>query len=321
MNNFPRFLFALVAIFTGLNAHAQQDAQFTQYMFNQMYFNPAFTGVEGGTTLTAIHRSQWFGYDGSLNPSGAPNTQVISYNSRLRSLNGGAGLYISNDNLGPSNNLEVQGSFAKYFALPNGASLSVGLKAGFFSSGLDFDELILVDPSDQVANLSGKESQLRPDFGLGILYRNGNFFGGLSANHLLEPEFDFGEDQLSNQLNRHYYLTAGYDYTVTPQLTITPSMLLKSVGFNTYNVDLSVIGKYDNKLWAGLAYRQSESASAMFGYKLLKDRSLTLAYAFDFVISDRDTKEPTSQELMLIYNFKSTGGTPRSIIRTPRYRY
>ncbi|MCE7996520.1 MAG: type IX secretion system membrane protein PorP/SprF [Roseivirga sp.] len=322
MNKFPRYLFALMALFTGLNANAQQDAQFTQYMFNQMYFNSAFTGVEGGTTLTAIHRSQWFGYDGSLNQAGAPNTQVISYSSRLNNFNGGFGLYISNDNLGPSNNLELQASFARYFALPNGASLSVGVKAGFFSSALDFDELILVDPSDVVANLSGKESQLRPDLGVGILYRKGNFFGGLSANHLLEPEFDFGEDQLSNQLNRHYYLTAGYDYTITPQLTITPSILLKSVGFNTYNVDLSVIGKYNDKLWAGLAYRQSESASAMFGYKLLKDRSLTLAYAFDFVISDRDSKEPTSQELMLIYNFKRSGGGPaRSIIRTPRYRY
>ena len=172
-----------------------------------------------------------------------------------------------------------------------------------------------------VAGLTGKESQLRPDLGVGILYRKGNFFGGLSANHLLEPEFDFGEDQLSNQLNRHYYLTAGYDYSLTPQLTITPSLLLKSVGFNTYNVDVSVIGKYNDKLWAGLAYRQSESASALFGYNVWGDR-LTLAYAFDFVISDRDSKEPTSQELMLIYNFKkSPPATRRFPIRTPRYRY
>jgi type IX secretion system PorP/SprF family membrane protein len=291
-------------------------------MFNQMYYNSAFTGVEGGTTVTAIHRSQWFGYDGTINPGGAPNTQVISYSQRLQRVNGGFGLYISNDNIGPSNNIEFQANFAKYFALPNGASLSIGVKAGFFSSGLDFDELSLVDPTDIVANLSGKESQLRPDVGLGILYRNGNFFGGLSANHLLEPEFDFGEDQLSNQLNRHYYLTAGYDYSVTPQLTLTPSILLRSVGLDTYNIDLSVIGKYNEKLWAGLAYRQSESASALFGYKVLKDRSLTIAYAFDFVISDRDSKEPTSQEFMLIYNFKSKPPPgPRSPIATPRYRY
>ena len=322
MTRFPRYLFVMLAAFTGFKAAAQQDAQFTQYMFNQLYFNAAYAGVEAENSLRAIHRSQWFGYDGTINAQGAPNTQVISYSQRLQNFNGGFGIHISNDNLGPTNNLELMLSGSKFFVLPNGASLSVGFRAGFFSSSLDFDELVLVDPSDVVASLSGKESQLRPDIGVGILYRKGNFFGGLSANHLLEPEFDFGEDQLSNQLNRHYYLTAGYDYALTPQLTITPSLLLKSVGLDTYNVDVSVIGKYNDKLWAGLAYRQSESASAMFGYKVWGDR-LTLAYAFDFVISDRDSKEPTSQEFMLIYNFSKKTRTPkfRSIIRTPRYRY
>ena len=321
MTKNPRYLLMILAAFFSLEAAAQQDAQFTQYMFNQMYYNPAFSGVESLSSVRAIHRSQWFGYDGTINTQGAPNTQVISYTSRLPAIGGGFGLYVSNDNLGPSSNLEVQASVSKFFVLPNGASLSVGVKAGFFSSALDFDELVLVDPTDAIATLSGKESQIRPDIGIGILYRKGNFFGGLSANHLLEPEFDFGEAQLSNQLNRHYYLTAGYDYSLTPQLTITPSLLLKSVGFNTYNVDVSVIGKYNDKLWAGLAYRQSESASALFGYNVWGDR-LTLAYAFDFVISDRDSKEPTSQELMLIYNFKkSPPATRRFPIRTPRYRY
>ena len=323
MTRFPRYLFVLLAVFTGYKAAAQQDAQFTQFMFNQLYFNAAYAGVEAERSVRVIHRSQWFGYDGTINAQGAPNTQVISYSQRLQNFNGGFGLHISNDNLGPSNNLELMASASKFFVLPNGASLSVGVRAGFFSSAIDFDELVVVDPTDVIANLSGKESQLRPDIGVGVLYRKGNFFGGLSANHLLEPEFDFGEDQLSNQLNRHYYLTAGYDYALTPQLTITPSLLLKSVGLNTYNVDVSVIGKYNDKLWAGLAYRQSESASAMFGYKVWGDK-LTLAYAFDFVISDRDSKEPTSQEFMLIYNFSKSNRTPkagRSIIRTPRYRY
>lgn len=321
MIRFPRCLLVFLTIVSGASAFGQQDAQFTQYMFNQLYFNPAYAGVEALSSVRVIHRSQWFGYDGTLNAAGAPNTQVVSYSSRFDAVRGGMGLYISNDNLGPTNNLEIQASVSHFMVLPNGASLSLGLNAGMFSSSLDFDELVLVDPSDVVANLSGKESQLRPDLGLGILYRKGNFFGGLSANHLLEPEFDFGEDQLSNQLNRHYYLTAGYDYSLTPQLTLTPSLLLKSVALNTYSVDVSVIGKYNDKLWGGLAYRQSESASAMFGYNVWGDK-LTLAYAFDFVISDRDSKEPTSQEIMLIYNFKKNP-PPRgkSIIRTPRYRY
>lgn len=319
-----RFLIVLVLSTIGFQLTAQQDAQFTQYMFNQLYFNPAYAGLSSGPQLTAIHRSQWFGYDGTINPGGAPSTQMISLNNSFSGIKGvGYGLYISNDNLGPATNFEVKGAFS-YQMNVQGGILSVGLSVGAYSSSLDFDELVLVDPSDVIAGLSGKESQIRPDLGIGIYYRKGNLFGGFSANHLLESTFDFGEDQISNQLSRHYYLIAGYDYQFNPKLTLTPSVFIKSVGFNTYNFDVSVIGKYDNKLWGGLSYRQSESVSVMAGYNLLSDRSLSLAYAVDLVVSDRPSKQPTSQEIMLIYNLSKSNrptNPRRSIIRTPRYRY
>jgi len=309
-----------------ISLSAQQDAQFTQYMFNQLYYNPAYAGLSDGTELTAIHRTQWLGYNGTVNQGGAPTTQLISYNSTIPNYPLGIGLYILNDDLGPSNNLEVQLSLSYQMKLKGGATLNFGVKAGFYSTSLNFDELVFVDPSDVVAGLSGKETQMKPDVGVGIIYRNGNFFGGLSANHLIGSTFDFGGDQISNQLSRQYYLNVGYDYEINPQLTLTPTILLKSVGLNTYNFDLSVIGKYNDILWAGIAYRQSEAASVLFGYKLLNDKSLTLAYAFDLVVANNESKEPTSHELMLIYNFKSKRSRlPKKsgsrIIRTPRYRY
>ncbi len=318
------FLLTIICLCCHLGVRAQQDAQFTHYMFNQLYYNPAFAGLSNGNTLTAIHRSQWFGYDGTINSGGAPSTQMISYNSSASLWNGGLGFHVVNDNLGPSSNLELQVSGSYFINLPNGASLSLGLKVGMFSSSIDFDEIVVVDPRDGVGNLSGKESQLRPDLGIGILYRNGNFFGGFSTNHLIQPEFDFGQDQIANQLLRHYYLTVGYDYALTPELTITPTLLFRSVGLDSYNWDFSVIGRFKDQLWGGVSYRQSESASAMIGYKVLKDRSLSLAYAVDIVLTDRSSKEPTSQEVMLIYTFKSKSrvrNLGRNIIRTPRYRY
>jgi type IX secretion system PorP/SprF family membrane protein len=317
------FIFPLVLLIVcNFKVTAQQDAQFTQYMFNQLYYNPAFAGFEEGSTLTAIHRSQWFGYDGTINQGGAPNTQLISYNSRINQIKSGLGLYVSNDNLGPSNSLQVQAALSRNFGLPDGSILTVGVNLGFFSSSLNFDDIIVVNPNDPISIGTGKESQLKPDFGVGFLYRKGNFFGGFSTNHLLQPKFDFGESQVSNQLNRHYYLTMGYDYSLTPQIKITPTVLLKSVSLNTYNLDVSVIGEYNNNLRAGLAYRQSESASLILGYKILSDRSLTLGYAFDFVLGNQDSKRPASQEIMLIYNFKSSPALAgRRIIRTPRFRY
>ncbi len=317
-----RLLVVLFLIQGSLNA--QQDAQFTQFMFNPLYYNPSFAGLSNGNTLTAIHRSQWFGYDGTINSAGAPVTQMISYNTSSQFWNGGLGFHVVNDNIGPSSNLEFQVSGSYFVDLPGDASLSIGLKAGFFSSRINFDELRVVDPSDNLVNFSGTESQLRPDLGAGILYRKGNFFGGLSANHVIQPEFDFGTSQISNQLFRHYYFNAGYDYPLTAQITLTPTVLIKSVGFDSYSWDLGVVAKYNDQFWGGFAYRQSESASLMAGYKILKDQSLTLAYAVDLVLSDAASKEPTSQEVMLIYNFNKKNrprNLGKNIIRTPRYRY
>lgn len=313
-------LFSVVS----LGAKAQQDAQFTQYMFNPLYYNPSFAGLANANTLTAIHRSQWFGYDGTINQQGAPSTQMISYSTLSDFWDGGMGIHVVNDQLGPSSNLEIQLNGSYFINLPGNSSLSIGLKVGMFSSSLDFDELVVVDPGDNIANVSGKETQLRPDLGIGFLYRNGNFFGGFSTNHLLQSEFDFGQDEISNQLVRHYYLTAGYDYALTPEITLTPTLLLKNVGFDSFSVDVSVVGKYKDQLWGGLSYRNAESASVLLGYSLLKDKSLAIAYAIDVVINERTSKEPTSQEFMIIYKFQKRDkgkNLGKNIIRTPRYRY
>ncbi len=321
----PRALgFVLLFTFSFLGLKAQQDAQFTQYMFNPMYYNSAFAGLSNANTLTAIHRSQWFGYDGTINPGGAPSTQFISYSMLSNWWSGGLGVHLVNDNIGPSNNLELKFSGSYYIPLSNQSSLSIGVGAGIFSSAINFDELVLVNPSDEFANLSGKESQIRPDLSLGILYRRGNFFGGFSTNHLIQPEFDFGQDQRANRLVRHYYVSAGYDYALSQEITITPTVLLKSVGFESYSWEVSVLGRYNDQLWGGVSYRQSESASVMIGYSILKDRSLALGYALDLVLADRNSKEPTSQEIMLIYKFPTRDNRinlGRNIIRTPRYRY
>lgn len=322
----PRFaVFVLVFTLVGYSLRGQQDAQFTHYMYNQVYFNPAFAGLTNTNSLMAIHRSQWFGYDGTINASGAPNTQFISYNGVSNLWNGGFGAYVVNDNLGPVNNLEIQLAGSYTFNLGDRSSLTFGLKAGLFSNSINFDEIIVVDPNDNLIGMSGKESQLNPDIGVGLLYRNGNFFGGLSANHFLQPKFDYGNDQVSNQLVRHYYVMAGYDYALNQEVTITPTLLIKNIGFNEYSWDITAIAKVRDRIWFGAAYRDTESASALVGYRLLQDRSLSLGYAFDFIINDAANKEPTSQEIMLIYTFSSEGGGRRklgkNIIRTPRYRY
>lgn len=298
---------------------AQQDPQFTHYMFNTLYYNPGFAGTEGVTKLTAIHRSQWLGYTPSFGGGGAPTTQIISMTSPIFKLNSGFGAYIVNDRLGPQNNLEAQASYAYHLGIKN-SKLSLGVRAGMYSQTINFDEYRKIDPNDPLLkDKTGSESQIRPDLAVGIYWRKEKYYAGLSFNHLLKSTFDFGLSQ-RNSLQSHVYLTGGYFYEVNFDLKFQFMTLVQS-DFSKTTVTLGGIAYFKDVMWGGLSFRQSEAAILMLGYSLLKDKSLKLGYALDYVVSNQDAKQPTSHELMLTYELPVNPGSGKKVVRTPRYRH
>lgn len=300
-------------------AYGQQDPQFSQYMFNTLYYNPAYAGANGLTTLTAIHRSQYAGYSATLDDGGAPNTQIVSFSTPLFRANSGIGLYIVNDRLGNLNNLEAQVSYAYHLAVSDEGKLSVGVRLGLYSQSIDDSEYRWIDPGDPL-NVFGGDAQIRPDLALGIFYQSGNYRFGVGMNHLLNTQFDFGNDPTRNPLVTHTYVTGAYDYAINYNLTLTPSLIVKVSDFNSLSFDVSVLGTYKERMWGGVSFRQSDAMVGMLGYSFLKDNALSLGYAFDYIIRAQDVKEPTSHEVMLSYTLPviSVG---RKIIRTPRFRH
>jgi type IX secretion system PorP/SprF family membrane protein len=313
--------FFLIIFFFGFTSlKAQQDAQFTQYMYNGMYYNPAFAGKEGGFRFSALHRSQWLNYSTSSGQGGAPTTQLITAQGSLDGKNIGYGLTIVNDQIGPTGNLEInlQGAYHKKLKR---ATLSFGAYAGLFSSAIDYGELIVVNPEPNLPN-SGKESQINFNFGAGILFDRGDYYLGLSSRHLNEPAFDFGDGAYANQLRNHSYLLFGYRLRPIGQLRIEPSFLLKSVSFNNFSYEVSVIATHQNKISGGIGFRGEESVSLIMGYSLLRDNSLKLGYSFDLVFGGLEAKAPTSHELLLRYSLSDvTKDVQRVIQRTPRFRF
>lgn len=311
-------LLTLICVFS---ARAQQDAQFTQYMFNTLFYNPGYAGVEGVTNFTLIHRTQWAGFTTSFDGAGGnPQSQVLSMSTPLYRFNSGVGVHIVNDNLGPQNNLEAQVSLAYHFKIQE-AKLSVGIKTGIFSQTLDFGQYRPIRPDDPLLiNKAGKESQIRPDLGFGVFYQAEKYFFGASVNHLLKSQFDFGIDEQRNALENHMVFTGGYHYEVGYNLVITPSFLVKT-DLNVTSFDLGALATYNERMWGGLSFRQSEAAIVMLGYSMLKDNALKAGYAFDYVIQDQDAKKPTSHEIMLSYTLPVGIYGGRKIIRTPRFRH
>jgi len=311
-------LVAVVVLISTLKGWTQQDPQFTHYMFNTLYYNPGFAGVDGLTKFTAIHRSQWLGYQPSFGGGGAPTTQILSMTAPIYKLNSGFGAYIVNDKLGPQNNLEAQASYAYHLGVKD-SKISFGIRAGIYSQTVNFGQYRATDPNDPLLRSSGKESQIRPDLAAGVFFRKEKYYAGASFSHLIKSTFDFGLSQ-RNALKSHVYLTGGYFYDLNFDLRIQFMSLIKS-DFTKTSIDVGGIAYFKDTMWGGLSFRQSEAAILMLGYSLLKDKSLKLGYALDYVVKDQKAKQPTSHEFMLSYELPVNPGSGKKVVRTPRYRH
>lgn len=281
---------------------AQQDAQYTQYMYNTMAINPAYAGSRGEANVNLLYRSQWSGLDG------APTSQTLNI-SVPTSERVALGLSVLNDEVGNGTNQETTfgGVFAYSLPLENNARLSLGLRAGGSILNIDYNNLRnlgLGVPND-LANIDKKFS---PNFGLGAFYNSGKFYAGLSVPNILETEhFDNGSDDGSfvSKEQMHYYFISGMVFDLSPNLLFKPATLVRATAGAATTVDLSANFLFNEKFRFGASYRFGASVSALIGLDLSEQFLIGLAY-------DKDTNglgdvlaNDGSFEVFLRYKFKS----------------
>ena len=325
MSDMKRIIFFAIGVFAAFGvSYAQQDAQFSYYMNNALFYNPAYAGAENITKITMLHRSQWSFYESSFDDGGAPQTQVFSLSSPIFKLRSGFGGHIVHDQLGAQNNLEVQGSYAYHLGFKD-SKLSIGLRAGFFSQSLNWDRYRALEPEDPIlTNKTGRETQIRPDLAGGIFYFHEKYYAGVSFNHLLRSTFDFGVAELRNALSNHMFLTGGHYYNISTAARLHSSFLMQT-DFKQYNVTVSTImtmmERNQEKMWVGLSVRQSEDIGLLLGYNMLKDKSLKFGYSFGYIWKDQAAKKPTSHEFLLIYQLPAIGKPDEKKEQNPRFRH
>jgi type IX secretion system PorP/SprF family membrane protein len=328
----------------GEDLYAQQDAQWSQYMFNSLYYNPGYAGTEGVIRATAIGRMQWLGYSSTNYGGGAPNTTILSLNAPLPSMfdkkiNHGAGMYFLYDTKGPLTNIELQLSYSSHWKLGKG-TLGVGLRGGFYSQKIDPSKYRVVDQNDPIYQYlnSNKANQSRPDGAAGIWYTQKKYYMGVSFDHVFRNNFNFGFDSITSRLANHMYITGGYNFMYGP-LMITPTALIQS-DLNELSYMFGPMVTYNEKFWVGLNLRESfahrdESKKGktlsnddivfLVGVNALKNKqgkeALRIGYSFDFVTSGLSAKKQTSHEIMLSYMIPSPFGGIKPKVRTPRYRH
>ena len=280
-----KYLFATL-LFVGIMAsgvNAQQDAQYTQYMYNTLSVNPAYAGSRGQLSFAGLYRSQWVGLDG------APETFTINLHSPIRNSRLGYGVSIVNDNIGDGvvqeTYLDAVVSYTIDLAMD--AKLSFGLKAGGNMLSLDFNGLRNFD--QEVVNQNNIDNRFTPNFGLGVYYHTDKFYAGLSAPNVLESEY-FDNDNSGDGVNflsaerMNIYLITGYVFDIGADLQFKPALLTKAVSGAPLQVDLSASFLFANKFSFGAAYRWDAAVSGLVGFQVTDQIMLVLAY-------DRETTE------------------------------
>ncbi|MBW2937107.1 type IX secretion system membrane protein PorP/SprF [Aureisphaera sp. CAU 1614] len=294
----------LVCIMCVEIAQAQQDPQYTQYMYNMNVVNPAYAGSKETLSLTALYRKQWSGLDG------APETITFSGHSPVTD-EVGLGLSVIKDELGPVKETNAYVDFSYTLQVGENLKLALGLKAGATFHDVGLADLELQDPNDPF--FSQDISNTYPNVGAGAFFYGDNFYVGLSVpNFLNSVHLDENGLKYGSETN-HYFATAGYVFQVSENMKLKPSVMVKSAFDAPLSFDGNINALFYEKFELGVSYRLEDSFSGLVGFQATD--YLRIGYAYDHVISELDAVASASHEVILTFDlfFK------KKSLRSPRY--
>ncbi|MEC4113440.1 PorP/SprF family type IX secretion system membrane protein [Myroides pelagicus] len=285
-------------------AMAQQDPQFTQYMYNPSNINPAYAGSRGTLNFFGHYRSQWVGMEG------APKTASFSAHSPIGDSRVGMGVNFTNDRLGAMNENNIAIDVSYTIDVNHEYKLAFGLKGTANLLNVDYTKLKIFDGTDPVNN--NIDNQFTPNIGAGAYLYSDKAYVGLSVpNFLSTDRYDDNEITTMRQ-KAHFYLMGGYVFELNPSLKFKPATLIKVVEGAPLQVDLTANFLFREKFTLGAAYRWDASVSGLVGFQV--NDNLFVGYSYDAETSKLANYNSGSHEVFLkfeLFNRRSRINTPR----------
>jgi type IX secretion system PorP/SprF family membrane protein len=306
------YLVALGIMSFLVDAHAQQDPHYTQYMYNMNVINPAYAGSKENLAIGLLYRTQW------VDIEGAPTTGTLSGHSPVGK-NVGLGLSAITDKIGPVEENNVYGDFSYTLNLGGEHKLAFGIKAGltFHKVGL-FSEIgngFVPDSGDPA--FSEDVSNTYFNVGSGLFYYTNKFYLAFSVPNMLKSkhlDIKVNNDQLEfGSEASHYFLTGGYVFDLNDKIKFKPFFMLKSAFNVDPSVDVSTNFLFNEKFEIGATYRIDDSYGAMVNYAITPN--IRIGYAYDHIVSDLKITTPSSHEIIMLFDLNF----PRKVSRSPRY--
>ncbi len=301
-----RLFIASILLFISLISIGQQQATFSQYMFNGLAINPAYAGSQGVLTATALARYQ------SLGLEGAPNTQTFAMHSPLINENIGVGLLAVRDNISIINQYSVSGIYAYRIKFTEWSNLAFGIQAGINSLNAEYSKARIQNPNDPVFQEDVRS--FRPNFGLGVYFQTQDYFIGAAIPQLANNVFDRGTNLQTIKQENPIILTGGYVFRLNRLIMLKPSALIKYVAndFVEYNINAQM--SFDDVLWVGASLKVLNAVDILTEVQLT--RQLRIGYAYTHTINDLSVIDLGSHEVMVSYRFLFP---PKDGLISPRY--
>jgi type IX secretion system PorP/SprF family membrane protein len=279
--------FALMLI--GLVSFAQQDAQYTQYMYNTINVNPAYAGSRGVMSIFGLHRTQWVGLDG------APTTNAASINAPIDNTNLGVGLSFVNDKIGPTVENTISADLSYTINTSETYKLSFGIKGTANLFNLDVTKLNPVNQGDPL--LQNLDNDFSPNVGAGVYFHSDKLYLGASVPNFFETKRYDDNDIAVYKERMNLYFIGGYVFDLTPTIKFKPAFLTKVVEGAPLQLDLSGNFLFNEKFVLGAAWRWDAAVSAMAGFQITD--GLFLGYGYDLETTKLANYNSGSHEVFL----------------------
>ena len=258
-------------LLVGLVSYSQQDAQYTQYMYNTETVNPAYAGSRGVMSIFGLYRTQWVGLDG------APKTGAFSINSPIENTNLGVGVTFVNDQIGPTVDNTIAADISYTIQTSEMYKLSFGIKGTADLFNLDVTKLNYTDQADPL--LQNLHNNFSPNVGAGVYFHSDKSYLGLSIPNFFQTKRYSDNDIAVYKERMNLYVIGGYVFDLSPDLKFKPAFLAKTVEGAPLQLDLSGNFLINDKFMLGAAWRWSAAASFMAGFQI--SDGLYIGYGYD----------------------------------------
>ena len=303
-----RHIIISLLLVLAMRSFGQQDPMFTQYMNNPVLINPAYAGTFGNVNFNGIFREQWTGIEWH------PRTTSFSVTSPFLNYKVGVGLTFLYDEIGPLSQTGIYMDYAYHIDFDNDARLSLGLKAGFNYYEKDLRGLSTYEYDTWVA-LNPLTTKFLFNTGVGAFYSTEKYFAGFSIPKLIRNSLSEADNtyEIVGKEERHYFLTGGGIFQLTPIVKLRPALMLRAVNGAPYSADISASVIAYDRFWVGLTYRIGDALGAHARFEI-RD-GFQIGFSYDYTNSRLREYNNGTYEIFFSYTIKQTG---RRIL-SPRY--